>query len=119
MVGENKQQGRVINSTGYELKLTEMIEKAMLSDDVADTLNYAEVYEVLKKVMLTPVKLLEHAAHNIEVELGKQFPQIEEIHLQLTKLNPPMGADCYGAGVELHVINEKSHPNFRFSNENA
>lgn len=30
-----------------------------------------------------------------------------------------MGADCYGAGVELHVINEKSHPNFRFSNENA
>lgn len=69
--------------------------------------------------MLTPVKLLEYAAHNIEVELGKQFPKIEEIHLQLTKLNPPMGADCYGAGVELHVINEKSHPNFRFSNENA
>ena len=33
LVGENKQQGRVINSTGYELKLTEMIEKAMLSGE--------------------------------------------------------------------------------------
>lgn len=33
LVGENKQPGRVINSTGYELKLTEMIEKAMLSGE--------------------------------------------------------------------------------------
>jgi hypothetical protein len=31
LVGENKQPGRVINSTGYELKLTEMIERAMLA----------------------------------------------------------------------------------------
>lgn len=31
LVGENKQPGRVINSTGYELRLTELIEIAMLS----------------------------------------------------------------------------------------
>lgn len=30
LVGENKQPGRVINSTGYELKLTELLEMAML-----------------------------------------------------------------------------------------
>ena len=118
-IGVSELERKVGNDYVVNLRLRYNIEKAMLSDDVTDTLNYAEVYEVLKKVMLTPVKLLEHAAHNIEVELGKQFPKIEEIHLQLTKLNPPMGADCYGAGVELHVINEKSHPNFRFSNENA
>lgn len=33
LVGENKQPGRVINSTGYELRLTELIEKAMLVGD--------------------------------------------------------------------------------------
>lgn len=33
LVGENKQPGRVINSTGYELRLTELIEKAMLAED--------------------------------------------------------------------------------------
>ncbi|RGG48123.1 DUF5675 family protein [Butyricimonas paravirosa] len=33
LVGENKQPGRVINSTGYELRLTELIEKAMLAGD--------------------------------------------------------------------------------------
>lgn len=33
LVGENKQPGRVINSTGYELRLTELIEIAMLSGE--------------------------------------------------------------------------------------
>ena len=31
LVGENKQPGRVINSTLYELRLTEMVDKAMLT----------------------------------------------------------------------------------------
>lgn len=33
LVGENKQPGRVINSTLYELRLTEMVEKAMLTGE--------------------------------------------------------------------------------------
>ena len=33
LVGENKQPGRVINSTGHELKLTEILERAMLSGE--------------------------------------------------------------------------------------
>ena len=33
LVGENKQPWRVINSTFYELRLTEMVEKAMLTGE--------------------------------------------------------------------------------------
>ena len=33
LVGENKQPGLVINSTLYELRLTEMVEKAMLTGE--------------------------------------------------------------------------------------
>lgn len=33
LVGENKQPGRVINSTSYELRLTEILERAMLSGE--------------------------------------------------------------------------------------
>ena len=33
LVGENKQLGRVINSTGYELRLTEILERAMVSGE--------------------------------------------------------------------------------------
>ena len=34
----------------------------MESDDVMDTLNYAEVYDLIKNVMQHPMKLLEAAA---------------------------------------------------------
>ncbi len=82
--------------------------KAMRSDDVADTLNYAEVYQVVDREMKKPSLLLERVAGRIGESLFVQFPEIEEIQLKVVKQNPPMGADCDGAGVEVHLINDKT-----------
>lgn len=82
--------------------------KAMQTDKVDDTLNYAEVYQLVKQEMERPSSLLEHVAGRIADTLVRRFPMVKSIDLSLTKLNPPMGADCKGAGVELHVINEKT-----------
>ena len=72
------------------------------SDDVADTLDYAAVYRLVNSEMAVPSQLLEHVAGRIVQALLRQFPVISSIDLWLTKLTPPMGADCDGAGVELH-----------------
>jgi dihydroneopterin aldolase len=90
------------------LRLGYDISKAMQTDDVADTLNYAEVYQLAKQEMEQPSALLEHVAGRIAQTLMQQFPAIKSIDLTLTKQNPPMGADCQGAGVELHLINDKT-----------
>lgn len=82
--------------------------RAMESDDVADTLNYAEVYQVVAREMQEPSQLLERVAGRIGESLLAQFPRIEELHLEVVKQNPPMGADCEGAGVEVHLINDKT-----------
>ena len=82
--------------------------KAMTSDDVVDTLNYAEVYQVVAREMKEPSQLLERVAGRIGESLFAQFPEIEEIQLKVVKQNPPMGADCDGAGVEVHLINDKT-----------
>ena len=82
------------------------ISKAMETDEVADTLNYAEVCEVVTQEMKTPSKLLEHVAGRICKALFLRFPQATAISLKLTKQNPPMGADCDGASVEVHVTND-------------
>ena len=79
------------------------ISKAFDSDDVADTLNYAEVYNIVKTEMQIPSKLIEHVAGRIANRLLNEYAQISSIVLHITKRNPPMGADCQGAGVELHV----------------
>ena len=83
-------------------------QQAMSTDDVADTLDYAAVYAVVKSEMARPAKLLEHVAGRIVQTLFRQFPTITSIDLWLTKTTPPMGADCDGAGVELHLINDKT-----------
>ena len=81
-------------------------EQAMESDDVADTLNYAAVYELVKREMAVPSKLLEHVAGRMAEAICQAFPQVTSIDLELTKLNPPLGADCLGASVEVHFIKD-------------
>ena len=81
---------------------------AMESDAVADTLDYAAVYRLVSREMASPSRLLEHVAGRIAKALLRDFPLITSIDLWLTKVTPPMGADCEGAGVELHLINDKT-----------
>ena len=84
------------------------LEKAMLSDEIGDTLNYAALYTVVQAEMKKPSNLLEHVAGRIADAIVKRFPQVTSIDLELTKQNPPMGADCDGAVVEIHLINDKT-----------
>lgn len=79
------------------------ISRAMQTDDVADTLNYAEVYNTIKEEMSTPSKLIEHVAGRIANRLMDSYSQISSVMLRITKCNPPMEADCNGAGVEILV----------------
>ena len=83
-------------------------QRAMTTDDVADTLDYAAAYAVVKREMAQPSRLLEHVAGRIAQSLFRQFPSMTSVDLWLTKVVPPMGADSEGAGVELHLINDKT-----------
>lgn len=76
---------------------------AMESDDVADTLNYAELFQLVKQQMDIPSKLLEHVAGRIVETIQSQYPKVTSIDLKITKKNPPMGADCQGAGVVVRI----------------
>lgn len=75
------------------------LEKAMISDDVADTLNYAELYELVKKEMMQPSGLLEHVMGRIVETIEKAFPEVTSVEVKIKKVNPPMGSDCKGAEV--------------------
>ena len=79
------------------------ISKAALSDNVADTVNYAEVYEVIQKVMSEPCHLLERVAWLISEALLSHFSTLDAVEVSIAKLNPPMGADCEGAEVKIKV----------------
>lgn len=80
------------------------IDKAITTDEVQHTLNYAMVYDIVKEEMGISSKLVEHVAGRIAQHLMKQFADISAVRVRVTKLNPPMGAQCAGAGVEVEMI---------------
>lgn len=96
------------NDYTIDIRIGYDISRAMQSDDVADTLNYAEVYNIIRCEMDVPSRLIEHVAGRIANRLMAEHSEISSIMLRITKLNPPMGADCLGAGVEICMVGEKT-----------
>jgi hypothetical protein len=96
------------NDYRVDLKIDFPLETAVGSDDVNDTLNYATVYTAVKEEMDVPSQLIERVAYRIADRLFRMFKAINEVEIKVEKYNPPMGADCEGAGVELHLINDKT-----------
>lgn len=106
--GVMPQERTVGNDYVVNLRAEYPIEQAMQSDDVTQTLNYAEVYAVVEKEMQTPSCLLENVAHRIAQRLFHDFPRIRSLRLEVVKQNPPMGTCGGEAAVEIQLNNDKS-----------
>ena len=86
-----------------DLRLTTDFTRAMMTDDLEGTVDYGAVFRAVKDEMDTPSRLLEHVAGRIARRILNDFPAVSAVSMELTKQNPPMGADCVGAGVALSV----------------
>lgn len=103
-------QERIVgNDYLVNLMLDYDFSSAMQTDELQGTLNYAEVYQKVREEMAVPSKLLEHVAGRIAHRLFSDFPEIQKLQLSITKVNPPMGADSDGAGVEVVLTNDKTY----------
>ena len=98
------EQERIVgNDYEVSVRMSYDMRRAIATDDVANALNYAEVYEVVKRLMMQPCQLIERVAWRIAVALLDEFPAAKNAEVSLVKLNPPMGADCDGAEVKIKV----------------
>ena len=103
--GVMEQERKVGGDYSVDVKIKADISNAIKTDAVADTIDYSVVYQIIKKIMEVPSALLEHVAGRMAESLFAKFPQTKEIVIRITKINPPMGADCQGAGVEISFSN--------------
>ena len=104
--GVAEQEQRVGAQFEVSLRVHYNIKRAAESDNLADTLSYASLCETIRKQMAQPSRLLEHVAGRIAQAIFEEFTGVRAIDVEITKLNPPMGADCDGAGIEAHFTNE-------------
>lgn len=67
------------------------VTKAAESDDLNETVNYALIYDAVKKEMDVPSDLLEHVAGRIVKTIAKEFPEFVRFSVRVSKHNPPVG----------------------------
>ena len=78
-------------------------EKAEKSDDLSDTVNYQEVYLLVKKEMEIKSKLLEHVGRRILDSVKQRFPQITTASIKISKMNPPLGGKIKNVSLIMRV----------------
>jgi dihydroneopterin aldolase len=90
-----------------DLDLRLDLSRAAASDDVEDTVNYAEVHALVKGIVEGPaVKLIETLAGNIASAVLGTYTSIHEATVSVTKPNPPFDITFDGVTVELRRTRE-------------
>ena len=59
------------------------------SDNLSDTLNYGEIYEIVADEMSIPSELLENVAGRILKAIEEKFPQLVSFSVRVSKKRPP------------------------------
>ena len=72
------------------------------SDELTDTVNYAEVHALTAAEMQVPSQLLEHVAYRIAQQIFETFSVVSEVKITVCKPNPPMPVDLSSAPVTLY-----------------
>jgi dihydroneopterin aldolase len=95
---ENKLGQKFYVDLDLRLDLT----RAAQSDNVDDSVNYAEIHAVVKQVVEgPPVKLIEALAEKIASAVLRTYTSINEATVSVTKPNPPFDITFDGVTVEL------------------
>jgi dihydroneopterin aldolase len=101
--GVLEQEKTVGNTFTVSLRLYLNLSAATQSDHLEDTLNYAEVFEIVKNEMAVPSNLLEHAASRIIKIIKQTFPLIVKIQIRLAKVRPQVGGEMEEAAVIINT----------------
>ncbi|MDO5664250.1 MAG: dihydroneopterin aldolase [Bacteroidia bacterium] len=93
------QEKIVGNKFVVNVKFTADVSKSFETDHVDDTVNYAEIYDLVKTEMSIPSQLIEHVAGRIFSKIKESFPQINALEVRLAKLNPPVSGEVEASEV--------------------
>lgn len=89
------------NNFEVNIQLETDCEKAAVSDNLKEALNYQEVYILVKKEMAITSHLLENVAQRILDSIFLNYSEIKYAKVKVSKLNPSMGGEIKKVSVTL------------------
>lgn len=89
------------NKFSVDIKVyTSLAEKSNF-DELENTVNYEQLYQIVKQEMNKPSKLLEDVVKRILEEVFIKIAAVESAEVSLSKYSPPIGGPCHKAKVTL------------------
>jgi 7,8-dihydroneopterin aldolase/epimerase/oxygenase len=70
-------------------------------DELAGTVNYETLFQIIKQEMEQPSKLLETVAEKIVRDVLEQLPAVIQVELKIAKINPPIGGKARKAWISI------------------
>lgn len=99
--GVSPQETAVGNWFEVTVRVDYPFERAMEDDVLEGTLDYAALYDCVRREMEFPSKLLEHVAGRIRRAVCRTFPGVTGGCVQVVKLCPPIPGAMASASVEV------------------
>jgi dihydroneopterin aldolase len=88
---------RLGNRFELDIKIFANFEQAAQTDRLDQTVDYEEIFEILKQEAAKPVHLLEHLAHNM-IQALRKLKKIDSVELKIKKCNPPLKGEVGSSG---------------------
>jgi dihydroneopterin aldolase len=83
--------GELKIGNSFEINLSVAFQEGEVGfDNLTDTVNYVELYEIIRQRMQQPTHLLEKLCNEMIQDICQKFPFIKQVTISLYKLHPPI-----------------------------
>ena len=96
-----EEEAKIGSDYRVDLEVEADLSTSAQSDQLKDTVDYVHLTAIIKEEMAQRSKLLEHVAERINKRVLKELQAVNEVKVAVSKLNPPLNADCEAVSIEL------------------
>lgn len=91
------------NKFEVDVEVDTHIQDSAFRDELSGTINYEDIYAVIRDEMEKPSKLLERVGHSMAEKILARFPEAQAVKISICKFNPPIGGVCRKAAVTISL----------------
>ena len=96
-----EEEGKIGGNYIVDVYMQTDFSEAALSDDLNKTIDYCEVYEIVKTEMAVRSRLIEHVGQRIYDKMIHRFSALTGLRIKITKLLPPMNGNVAQVSIEI------------------
>jgi 7,8-dihydroneopterin aldolase/epimerase/oxygenase len=91
------------NKFEVDVIVTTDFSESAFHDDLGGTINYENLYAIVKEEMAKPSKLLETVGHAVASRILSSFSGALAVEVNISKFNPPIGGVCKKATITVNL----------------